>query len=106
MPVKCSKYPNKGVWLDPRSITSAKMPESSCMVKGQIKHIFKYCVKEGYCTPLDISARKELICDLKLYNQTGRKMESSIGYETETHVVEFFRTSKFNYKVYALERFL
>ena len=58
MPVKCSKYPNKGVWLDPRSITSARMPESLCMVKGQSRHIFKCCLREGYCTPFDISVKK------------------------------------------------
>ena len=82
------------------------MPESLCIVKGQIKHIFKYCVKEGYCSPIDIFAKKELIYDLKPYNLTGSKTESSFGFETDTHVIEFFWTSKFNYKVYALKRFL
>ena len=104
MPLKSTEYPNKGVWLDPRSITSARMPESLCILKGEIKYIFKDLVKDGYCSPIEIFYKKENIYNLKPFNVTGNKQESSFTFETNNYLFEFFRTSKFNYKVYALKR--
>jgi hypothetical protein len=54
MPIKSTEYPNRGAWLDPRTITSARMPESLCILKGEIKYIFKDLVKDGYCSPIEI----------------------------------------------------
>ena len=104
MPVKITKYPNKGVWLDPRIITSIIMPESLCILKGEIKYIFKDLLSEGYCTPNEISYNKENIYNLEPFNVTDNKMDSSFTFETTNYLFEFFRTSKYNYKVYALKR--
>ena len=104
MPIKHTEYPNKGVWLDPRAITSARMPESLCILKGEIKYIFKDLVKDGYCSPMEIYYQKDDIYNLIPFNVTGNKLESSIAVETKNYFFEFFRTSKFNFKVYALKR--
>ena len=104
MPVKQTKYPNKGVWLDPRIITSARMPESLCITRGEIRYIFKDLFRKGYCTRMEISYNKEQIYNLEPYNRTGNKLESSVTFETKNYLFEFFRTSEYNYKVYALKR--
>lgn len=33
---------NKGIWLDPRTITSVKMPESLCIFKGRLFYAFRF----------------------------------------------------------------
>ena len=104
MPVKITEYPNRGVRLDPRVITSARMPESLCILKGEIKYIFKDLVKDEYCSTIEIFHNKENIYLLEPFNVTGNKLESSFRFETNNYLFEFFRTSRYNYKVYALER--
>ncbi|KKK76950.1 hypothetical protein LCGC14_2858520, partial [marine sediment metagenome] len=77
MPIKYTQYPNRGVWLDPRTITSARMPESLCILKGEIKYIFKNLVKNEYCSPIEIFYKKDNIYNLKPYNVAGNKLGSS-----------------------------
>lgn len=81
------------------------MPESLCILKGEIKYIFKDLVKDEYCTPTEIYDTKDNIYNLQPFSVTGNKLKSSFTFETQKYLFEFFRTSKFNFKVYALKRY-
>ena len=102
MAVKCTEYPNAGVFLDPRTITSAKMPESILIYRGDIKNAFSNLIRKGYCIPYDISRQKEFIYNLIPYNLTQDKIASSHLFFSDDYLIEFFRTSRSNYKVYAM----
>ena len=70
MPTKSREYPNKGVWLDPRTITSGIMSEGLCAYKGTLKYAFKFLLKYDYCTSDEISDFKEMIYDLEPFNKS------------------------------------
>lgn len=95
-------YPNKGVKIDPRAITSAKMPESLKVYSGYLKEGYDYLKGEGILTQTDIQKEDQKIKDLSPLFQSGNKLISSHWFHSNTHLVEFFRTSTYNYKVYAL----
>ena len=103
MPVKSRERPNKGIWLDPRVITSAIMSEGLCVYKGMLKHAFKYILRNEYCASDEITDYKEIIYELEPYNLSGDKLKSSyVFWSVNECLIEFFRTSKFNFKVYVL----
>lgn len=95
-------YPNKGVKIDPRAITSAKMPESIKVYSGYLDKSYDYLKGEGILTRTDLEREHYNIRDLRPYSQTHDRLKSSHWFCSSTHLVEFFRTSIFNYKVYAL----
>lgn len=103
MPIKQKKYPNKGIWLDPRAITSAKMPESLCIYKGNLFYAFKYLLKKGYIDYFDIDGHKELITKLVPFKISHNKYLSSLTFQSDKYFIEFFRTSDYNFKVYTLK---
>jgi hypothetical protein len=96
-------YPNKGVKIDPRSITSAKMPESLKVHCGYLKPGYTYLMGEGMMTRSNIEREDQKINSLLPFCQTGNKLKSSYWFHSDTHIVEFFRTSSYNYKIYALK---
>jgi hypothetical protein len=96
-------YPNKGVKIDPRSITSAKMPESLKVYSGYLKACYNCLMGEGMMKRSYVERENQKISDLMPYSQTANKFKSSHWFRTDTHIVEFFRTSEFNYKIYALQ---
>jgi hypothetical protein len=95
-------YPNKGVKIDPRAITSAKMPESLKVYSGYLKEGYDYLNGEGILTRTDIQKEDQKIRDLPSFFQSENKLISSHWFRSNTHLVEFLRTSTYNYKVYAL----
>jgi hypothetical protein len=98
----CEVYPNKGVKIDPRSITSAKMPESLKVYCGYYYNGYAYIVNEGIITWLDLEKEKPKIESLPPFCKTKNKLLSSHLFRSKTHLIEFFRTSQYSYKIYAL----
>ncbi len=96
-------YPNKGVKIDPRAITSARMPESLKIYSGYLIRGYTYLKSEGIMTRKYIEKEEAKIKALRPFTLTNNKFESSHWFLSETHLVEFFRTSEYNYKVYALK---
>ena len=43
----CKEYPNTGVRIDPRSITSARMPESLKVYSGFLNRAFYFLMEMG-----------------------------------------------------------
>jgi len=95
-------YPNKGVKIDPRAIASVKMPESLKVYSGYLKNSYDYLIGEGILTRTDIQREDQKIRALPPLFQSGSKFVSSHWFRSNTYLVEFFRTSIYNYKVYAL----
>ena len=95
-------YPNKGVKIDPRALTSAKMPESLKVYSGYLTDGYKFLMGEGMLRLNDIEREGQKIKDLQPLFKTHNKFKSSYWFISETHIVEFFRTSIYNFKVYAL----
>jgi len=96
MSVKCSQYPNYGVAIDPRTITSARMPESLCVYKGKIEYVFRFLYRHNYCEYNDIYVQKESIYQLAPLNITNKKIASSHLFWTEKYLIEFLKTSEHN----------
>jgi hypothetical protein len=96
-------YPNKGVKIDPRAITSARMPESLKVCSGYLKTCYNCLMGEGMMKRSYIESENQKISHLMPYSQTGNSYKSSYWFRTETHIIEFLRTSDFNYKIYALQ---
>ncbi len=96
-------YPNKGVKIDPRALTSVRMPESLKVYSGYLLQGYNYLMREGILTGLDIEREEDNILDLLPLCKTGNKLKSSLWFRSDTHLVEFLRTSNYNYKVYALK---
>jgi len=99
----CVSYPNKGVKIDPRAITSAKMPESLKVYSGFLNRAFLYLKGEGILKRADIDKVYHVISNLPPVNRSNDKMESSYWFYSDTCLVEFLRTSINNFKVYALK---
>jgi hypothetical protein len=95
-------YPNKGVKIDPRTITSAKMPESLKVYSGFLKDGYDYLKGEGILTRKDIEKEGQKIKDLPLLCQSENKYTSSYWFNSDTHLIEFLHASLYNFKVYAL----
>lgn len=98
-------YPNEKVKIDPRTITSAKMPESINVYCGYLKRGYVCLMGKGMITMPYIGRENQKICELLPFSQTRNKLKSSHWFFTETHFVEFFRTSSYTYKIYALRYF-
>lgn len=98
-------YPNKGVKIDPRAIRSARMPESLKVYSGYLDKGNKCLLREGILTRYDIEREYAKIQGLLPFPETKNKLHSSHWFRTETYRIEFFRTSSYNYKVYALRMF-
>lgn len=98
----CKIYPNKGVKIDPRSITSARMPESLKVYSGYLIRGYDYLKGEGILSQSDIERESVKIKNLPPLSISQNKILSSRWFPTKTHIIEFLRTSAFNYKVYAL----
>ncbi len=98
----CKQYPNIGVKIDPRAITSARMPESLKVYTGYLHPALYYLMSNGYLQKKDINREGDKIKELPQYNVTKRKLQSSHWIRSETYLLEFFRTSSYNYKIYAL----
>jgi hypothetical protein len=96
-------YPNKGVKIDPRSITSAKMPESLKVYSGFLLYSYKYLMGEGILKQSDINIEDRKIRGLLPFSKTHDKFKSSHWFRSDTCLIEFLRTSDYNYKVYALK---
>jgi len=96
-------YPNKGVKIDPRSITSAKMPESLKVYSGFLIDSYKHLMGEGILKQSDINIEDRKIRGLLPFCETHDKFKSSHWFRSDTYLIEFLRTSDYNYKVYALK---
>ena len=95
-------YPNIGVKIDPRSITSERMPESLKEISGYLWNCYTHLKDYGILTRPDIEREEQFIRELPPYSQTKNALQSSYWFLSDTHIVEFLRTSSTNYKVYAL----
>lgn len=100
---KCRKYPNRNIWVDPRSILSERMPEGTLMFQGIIGYGFPFLHKSHYCTYKDIENEKEIVYNLTPFNISNNKQISSHVFINAEYVIEFFRTSRTNYKIYILK---
>lgn len=98
-------YPNEKVKIDPRTITSARMPESINVYCGYLKRGYGCLMGKGIITYPYIENEDQKISALLPFSQTRDKLKSSHWFFTETHLVEFFRTSSYTYKIYALKIF-
>jgi len=101
----CTEYPNKGVKIDPRAIASGRMPESLKVFTGLLNYGYIYLMNNGYCTKQDIKKIVGKIEMLDAYNQSRNKLKSSYWCMNDFCLIEFFRTSRSNYKIYALNIF-
>ena len=101
----CKIYPNLGVKIDPRAITSAKMPESLKVYSGYLKRGYFCLTGKGIITMPYIAREDQEINALLPLSETRNKFKSSHCFFTETHYVEFFRTSSYTFKIYALRIF-
>ncbi len=99
----CKQYPNIGVKIDPRAITSARMPESLKVYTGYLHPALYYLMSNGYLQKKDIDREGDKIKELSPYNVTKSKLQSSYWFLSDTYLLEFFRTSSYNYKIYALK---
>jgi len=97
-----SIYPNKGVKIDPRALSSIRMPESLKFHSGYLNQGFKSLLGEGILTRSDIEREYYKIQSLIPLQKTKNKLHSSHWFHSETYLIEFFRTSSYNYKVYAM----
>jgi CTP:phosphocholine cytidylyltransferase-like protein len=97
-----SIYPNKGIKMDPRALTSIRMPESLKVYCGYLNEGFKYLRREGILTLSDFDREYNKIQSLIPLQETKNKLHSSHWFHSETYLIEFFRTSSYNYKIYAL----
>ena len=95
-------YPNKGVKIDPRALTSMRMPESLKVYSGYLDKGIKHLLREGILVWSDFEKEYDKIKGLRPLQQTKNKFHSSHWFRSETYIIEFFRTSSYNYKVYAL----
>lgn len=95
-------YPNKGVKIDPRALTSIRMPESLKVYSGYLRQGFTYLLGEGILTWSDIEREYYKIQGLLPLQKTKNKLHSSHWFHSGTYLIEFFRTSSFNFKIYAL----
>lgn len=95
-------YPNLGVKIDPRAITSAKMPESLKVFSGYLNDGYYYLKGEGILTRKDVEREDQKIKNLSPLCQSVNKLIFSHWFHSNTHLIEFLHTSLFNYKVYAL----
>jgi hypothetical protein len=96
-------YPNEKVKIDPRTITSSKMPESINVYCGYLKRGYICLMGKGIITKPYIEREDQKIDALLPFSQTMDKLKSSHWFYTDTHLVEFFRTSPYNFKIYALK---
>jgi hypothetical protein len=55
-------------------------------------------------TSWDIERKDRKITALLPLSEYNDKFQASLWAFSDTHVVEFFRTSNYNYKIYALKR--
>jgi hypothetical protein len=101
----CKIYPNEGVKIDPRAITSKKMPESIKVYCGYLDRGYICLMGKGIITKAYIEREDQKINALLPLSQTKDKLKSSHWFYTETHLVEFFRTSSYTYKIYALKSY-
>ena len=101
----CKYYPNTGVKIDPRSITSERMPESLKVFSGFLFKGYSFLKRRGYLTFEDIERTKVIIESLEPLSETHNKIKSSHWIRSEKYIIEFFRTAKTNYKIYALQIF-
>jgi hypothetical protein len=95
-------YPNKGVKIDPRAITSAKMPESLKVYSGYLNDGYDYLKGEGILTRKVIEKVDQNIKDLQPLCQSENKIASSYWFTSDTHLIEFLHTSLYNFKIYTL----
>jgi hypothetical protein len=95
-------YPNKGVKIDPRALTSIRMPESLKVYSGYLNEGIKYLLREGILAWSDFEREYDKIQGLFPLQKTKNKLHSSHWFSSKTYLIEFFRTSSYNYKVYAL----
>jgi len=77
-------YPNKGVKIDPRAITSARMPESLKVYSGYRVESYKYLMGEGILKRSDITREEGKIKDLLPFCHTYNKLKSSHWFRSET----------------------
>jgi hypothetical protein len=96
-------YPNEKVKIDRRAITSAKMPESINVYCGYLERGFFFIMGKGIITRPFIERENQRIRDLLPFSETKNKLKSSHWFFTGTHMVEFFRTSSYTYKIYAIK---
>ena len=98
----CKYYPNTGVKIDPRSISSDRLPESLKVFSGFLFKGYRFLKRRGYLTIEDIERTKVIIEYLEPLSETQDKIKSSHWIRSEKYLIEFFRTTKTNYKIYAL----
>lgn len=95
-------YPNEGVKIDPRAITSAKMPESLKVYCGYLNQGYRCLVRKGIMTWKDIEINNQKILELLPLSENNNKFEASLLVFQDYHLVEFFRTNDYTYKIYVL----
>jgi hypothetical protein len=98
-------YPNRGVKIDPRAITSAKMPESLKVYSGYLKQGYQALMGEAMIKQSLIEKIDKKIQSLIPYEITRDKFKSSFHIMTDTHIIEFLRASQYNYKIYSWQHF-
>jgi len=59
-------YPNKGVKIDPRALTSIRMPESLKVYCGYLNQGFSYLLGEGILTSSDLEREYYKIYALRI----------------------------------------
>lgn len=101
----CKVYPNIGVKLDPRAITSPRMPESLKIYSGFLNYGYNYLMINGYCTKPDVDKINVRIDRLSSFENTRDKLKSSYWFRNDFYIIEFFKTNKTNFKIYALKIF-
>jgi len=78
------------------------MPESLKVYSGYFNEGFKYLLREGILTRTNMEIEYYKIQSLLPLQKTKNKLHSSHWFCSENYLIEFFRTSSYNYKVYAL----
>jgi len=78
------------------------MPESLKVYSGYLINGYDHLKDEGIITRKVIQEEDQKIKNLPPLGQSENKFASSHWFHSDTHLIEFFHTSLYNYKVYAL----
>ena len=81
------------------------MPESLKVFSGFLYSGYKYLKRRGYLSFKDIERTKSIIEYLEPLSETQNKFKSSHWIRSADYIIEFFRTTKTNYKIYAFRIF-
>ncbi len=83
----CTEYPNKGEKIDPRAITSARMPKSLRVHSDFLNHGYFYLMTNEFLQKKDKKREKGKIERLLPFKYTLDKLKSSHWFCSDTHLV-------------------